>query len=73
MAKERIAIIDHEMHKLFVEDVDMDIINEEYGGNEEDYIVSTYSLSKNWSWDYIIEAEYIPIDADPMTIDFEEL
>lgn len=73
MAKERIAIIDHETHTLFVEDVDMDIINKEYDGNEEDYITSTYSLSRDWSWDYITEAEYIPIDADPIEINFEEL
>lgn len=73
MAKERIAIIDHYHHRLFIEDIDMDTVNELYNGNEEDYIADTYTLSDKWSWDYITVAEYIPIDADPIEINFEEL
>lgn len=70
---ERIAIIDHYNNRLFVEDVDMNMVNEQYNGSMEDYIADSYNLSDKWSWDYITVAEYIPIDADPMTIDFEEL
>ena len=70
----RLAIINHETHTLFVEDVDENIINEHYNGNEEDYIKDNYNLDGKWSWDYIIDAEYIPIDDSmPVEIDFENL
>lgn len=73
MKKERIAIIDHNYHRLYVQDIDMDVINEKYGGNEEDYIKDAYDLSDNWSWDYIVCAEYFPLDSDFIEINFEEL
>ena len=70
---ERIAIIDHETHRLYIEDIDEEILNTKYNGEEEDYIADNYSLSDNWSWEYIVETEYIPMDEDPISVDFEEL
>ena len=70
---ERIAIIDHETHTLFIEDIDEDILEKKYGGEEEAYIKDTYDLSDNWSWEYIVHTEYIPIDDDPIAVEFEDL
>lgn len=70
---ERIAIIDHETHTLFIEDIDEDILEKKYGGEEEAYIKDTYDLSDNWSWEYIVHTEYIPIDDDPIVVEFEDL
>jgi len=72
---ERIAIIDHDTHTLFVEDVPEDILNERYNGDEEAYIKDCYNLGDNWSWDYIVSAQYIPESPDPdvYDINFEEL
>ena len=35
---ERIAILDHDEHKLYVEDIDEDVLNNQYWGEEERYI-----------------------------------
>ena len=52
----RVAIIDHDNHKLFVEDIPNAEI-EKYGG-EEEYIKDNYYLGENWSWDYVVDATY---------------
>lgn len=67
----RLAIINHETHELFVETVsDEDI--EKYGG-EQEYIDENYTFSGGYSWDYIIDAQYIGLgQSDPMEIDFDE-
>lgn len=70
---ERIVIINHSSHRLYVEDIDMNVIEKDYNGNEEDYIRDTYNLSDDWTWDYIVDAQYIPLDSDPIDIPFEEL
>lgn len=70
---ERLAIIDHELHRLFIEDVDMDVINKKYNGNEEDYITDNYELSRTWSWEWIIVTEFVPIEDDPIEVEFTEL
>lgn len=70
---ERIVIIDHETHSLFIEDVDEDMLAKDYNGNEEDYIVDNYSLSNTWSWDYIVSAQYFPHNDDPIDVEFTEL
>lgn len=57
---ERIAIIDHLEHTLFIEDIDEDMLQEKYGGEEEEYIKDNYWLSENWSWEYIVETYYVP-------------
>lgn len=70
---ERIAIIDHDSHCLYVEDIDEEVLYEKYNGEEEDYIKDNYNL-KNFSWDFITETEYYPNDDnDPISVEFEDL
>lgn len=71
---ERIAIIDHDNHTLFVEDIDEDILQERYNGSEENYIEDNYYIG-SYSWDYVTDAEYIPASPykDQIEINFEEL
>lgn len=68
----RLAIICHETHTLFVEDVEDSEI--EKAGGEEEYIRENYS-TQCFTWDYIVDAEYIPNDddKDPYEIDFENM
>ena len=67
----RLAIIDHETHELFVETVSDEAI--EQCGGEQEYIDENYTFSGDYSWDYIIDAEYIGLgQSDPMEIGFEE-
>ena len=48
--------------------------NSYIGTSFEKYIKDNYTLGENWSWDYIIDAEYIPNDFDdPIEIDFYNL
>lgn len=69
---ERLVIIDHGTHTLFVEDVSNEDLAK-YNGSEEDYIRDNYTL-ENFSWDYITSAEYLSVDnKDPMEIDFDNL
>ena len=72
MAMVRLAILDHTTHTLYVEDVsDADI--EKYGG-EQEYIDDNYTFDGDYSWDYIVDAEYIPQgESMPMDIDFANL
>ena len=51
---ETIAIIDHDNHILYVEEIDMDIVDEIYNGEEEEYIKANYDLGENWTWDYVV-------------------
>lgn len=66
---ERIAIIDHDNHCLYIEDIDEDILDSKYQGQEEEYILDSYDLSNYWTWDYITEINYIPENSDPINID----
>ena len=66
---ERIAIIDHDNHCLYIEDIDEDILDSKYQGQEEEYILDNYDLSNYWTWDYITEINYIPDNSDPINID----
>lgn len=70
---ERLAIIDHATHQLFVEDVSIEEI-ESYGG-EENYINENYTFEGMWTWDYIVDTEYFPLgdDKTPLEVNFEEL
>ena len=66
---ERIAILDHANHHLYVEDIsDADL--EAYNGSEEDYIKDNYTFDGGWSWDYIVQTEYFPDseDKDPIEV-----
>lgn len=70
----RLAIIDHNSHTLFVEDVPDEVL-EKYHGEEEAYIEDNYALSDNYSWDYIVDAQYIPDtqETEVYEIDFEDI
>lgn len=70
---ERLAIIDHETHELFIEDVDEEMLEKEYGSSEQAYIEDSYELSSHWSWDYITSIEYVPENDDPIVIDPKDL
>lgn len=68
----RLAIIDHNEHILIVEDVTDEMLAK-YNGEEQAYIEDNYDL-ENYSWDYIVEADYIPSDESmPIKIDFENI
>lgn len=65
---ERIVIIDHETHQVFIEDIDTDILNEKYDGEEEKYIRDNYVLY-NWSWDFVTNIVYFPAEGDPIDVE----
>lgn len=67
---ERIVIIDHESHNLYIEDVDEEMLERDYEGSEEAYIKDNYSLGE-YSWDFVTNIEYIPMedDGDPITLE----
>lgn len=70
---ERIAIIDHIEHRVYVEDIDVKELNEKYKGEEEKYIKDNYDLEL-YSWDYITDVLYIPKkESDPIEIDFDDI
>jgi len=70
----RLAIIDHDTHTLYVDDVDEKELEENYKGDEQAYIEDNYVLLNNYSWDWVTDAIYykkmyeIGID-----IDFDKL
>lgn len=66
---ERIAIIDHANHLLYIEDIDDDDLAL-YGGEEEKYIKDNYHFDGDWSWEYITSINYIPSE-DPQPIEIE--
>ena len=70
----RIAIIDHASHTLYVEDINDEILEGQYGGQEQNYIDENYTFGGEYSWDYICDAVYFPDGgSDPMEIDFNNL
>ena len=71
---ERLVVIDHAAHHLYVEDVSDEEL-ERYGGSEEAYIEDNYTFEGDYSWDYIVSAEYLSLDVkpDPIEINFEEI
>lgn len=69
----RIAVLDHSSHRLYVEDISDEEL-EKYGGDEQAYIDDNYFFEDGYSWDYIVEAEYIPEeDKTPIDMNFEEI
>lgn len=69
----RIAILDHDEHRLYVEDINEEILEGQYGGEEELYIEAHYNL-ENYSWDYIVDAQYFPeMEKTPIEINFEDI
>lgn len=69
----RVAIIDHETHRLFIEDIsDEDL--ERYDGEEEAYIKDNYTFEGEWDWDYVTGIEYYgEDDKDGIEIEPTEL
>ena len=68
---ERLAIIDHETHRLYIEDVNEALI-EQYGG-EQEYIDDKYTFKGDYSWDYITGCDYYPDDDEPIEVEFTDL
>lgn len=69
----RIAILDHTNHELLVEDINEEILEGQYGGDEELYIEENYDL-KEYAWEWIIDTCYFPeMDKDPIEINFEQM
>ena len=69
----RIAIIYHNTHTLFIEDINEEILEGQYGGDEQKYIDDNYNL-KDYSWDWITGAQYFPeFEKDPIEINFEDI
>ena len=69
----RIAITDHKNHSLMVEDINEEILEGQYGGDEQLYIDENYNL-EDYSWDYIIDAQYFPeSEKTPIEINFEDI
>ena len=66
----RLAILDHSSHRLYIEDVTEETL-QQYDGEEEKYIEDTYKFDGDYSWDYIVEAEYLPHDDDGDFIDID--
>lgn len=56
----RIAIIDHETHELWVEDIENEELDNLYDGEIQEFIDANYSGFIDW--DFIIGAEYVPSD-----------
>ena len=51
----RIVIIDHDNHSLVIDDVDEEVLENDYNGDEQAYIDANYWIGENYSWDWIIE------------------
>ena len=70
---ERLVIIDHATHTLYVDDVSEETL-QQYGGEEEKYIEDNYTFDGDYSWDFITDAEYYPSYFEyPHEIKFEKL
>lgn len=66
-----LAIIDHDTHQLYVENVDEEMLEENYNGSEQEYINDNYSVS-NYSWDYIVNTEVYDDEGRVTGVDFVE-
>ena len=67
---ERLVIIDHDNHQLFIEDVSLEEI--EKAGGEQEYIEQNYEVATRgtyWSWEFITDITYYPNDEDKDPID----
>ena len=66
---ERIAIIDYAIHTLYIEDIPIKVLEEEYNGKEEEYIKNNYTFMGKWEWDYITDIEYTPNGGETYSIE----
>lgn len=68
---ERLAIIDHDNHVVYFEDVTEDALAK-YNGDEQAYIDDNYDI-ENYSWDYITGSYYIDCeDPDPREMNIKK-
>lgn len=57
-----------------VEDIDLIVLEEQYGGDERAYIADNYTLGGRYSWDWITVTEYFPKDNKvPCCVHFESI
>ena len=70
----RIAIIDHNEHDLIIEDINEEVLEKEYGGDEQKDIDDNYDI-ENYSRNWIIDSYYLPNDdnGDFITVEFSKL
>ena len=70
----RLAIIDHKIHALYIEDVNDEILEGQYGGDEQLYIEDNYNLNE-YTWDWITETQYYSefYQLEPIEINFEKM
>lgn len=69
----RLAIIDHKIHALYIEDVNDEILEGQYGGDEQLYIEDNYNLNE-YTWDWITDAQYfLEFEKTPIEINFEDI
>ena len=68
---ERLVIIDHANHTVFFEDVDTDFLEENYNGDEEAYIEDSYTFEGDYSWDYVVDVEYVDENGDVIDLDID--
>ena len=70
----RIAIIDHSSHELMIEDINEEVLESQYNGDEQAYIDENYTFEGNYSWDWITDAQYFPEgQSEPVEVEFTEL
>ena len=68
----RLAILNHETHQLFIEDVPQETID--YYGGEEEYIREMYTFEGEWSWDFIVDCVYYDTEnEDGISVEFTDL
>ena len=66
----RIAIIDHASHELMIEDINEQVLEDQYGGDEQKYIDDNYTFEGDYSWDWITDTQYfqegesVPVDVE---------
>ena len=56
---ERIAILDHDNHTLFIEDIPDEMLDSPEWDGEESYILNNYDIER-FSWEFITDAYYYP-------------
>ena len=69
----RIAIIDHASHELMIEDINEQVLKDQYGGDEQKYIDDNYTFEGDYSWDWITDTQYFPEgESDPVDVEFTD-
>ena len=70
----RLAILDHFTHRLIIDEVSEEELDDVYDGEEEAYIRDNFTFKGDYSWDWIVDAEYYPLGGDnPIEINFEDI